>query len=324
MKNLFLRVAISVFFIGLLFFMVRDDFAHIANVLQTMNKPLCLISAGMFLLTALVLARRLQLIFKAENVSLSFVQVTHLTFVGYFFNNFLPTSVGGDIVKAICAARLTKEPVKSVTTVLMDRIFGSFTFILIPSITLVFFMQDIKNRAVPIIVYSLLMVSIFAFIFLFNRSVASRFSFIGKLMDLLRIGKKMRTIYDGLHNFRNHRGVVAQAMALSVIGQSLSIFVLFILSWALGARVGAVYFFLLVPVVHLISMLPSLNGLGIREGAYVYFLAPYLGRGNAAALSILWLGLLFMMSIIGGIIYLSNPQYHFRFKEASKLEEETS
>ena len=85
------------------------------------------------------------------------------------------------------------------------------------------------------------------------------------------------------------------------------------------------YFFLLIPVVHLISMLPSLNGLGIREVAYVYFLKNHIGTETAAAVGILWLSLLIFLSLIGGLIYLFRHDYHIQFKKAvTKAEEVTS
>ena len=113
---------------------------------------------------------------------------------------------------------------------------------------------------------------------------------------------------------------MAQAMLLSILGQSVGIVVLYMLAAALGARVNIIYFFLLVPVVHLISMLPSVNGLGIREGGYIYFLGPYIGKENAAALGLLWLGLLFLASLIGGLIYFVRQDYHVKFSLGSKKE----
>ena len=110
-------------------------------------------------------------------------------------------------------------------------------------------------------------------------------------------------------------------MGLSVIGQSISIIVLYLLGRALGSSTSLIYFFLLVPVVHLVSMLPSLNGLGIREGAYTYFLAPYMGKEAAFALGILWLGLLILLSIIGGVIYLIRHDYHIQFKGVAPMAE---
>ncbi|MBI3252176.1 MAG: flippase-like domain-containing protein [Candidatus Omnitrophica bacterium] len=318
MKNFLLRVFISAAFLGLLFYLIRGDIPEIAQVLKRLNRPLCAVSVLIFLSTAVVLARRLELIFAAKDIRLGLRETVNLTFVGYFFNNFLPTSVGGDIVKAMCVSRLTGNAVSSVTSVLLDRLFGLFTFIFIPGLSFLFFLKEIRNPAVPALIYSLLASSLFCFVILFNRDLARRFGFVEVLLNRIGIGPKIRKIYDEIHGFRHHRGVIAEAMALSVIGQSVSIVALYLLARALGAQAPILYFFLLVPVVHLVSMLPSLNGLGIREGAYVYFLTPVIGREYAAAISVLWLGLLFLLSVIGGLIYFFRHDYHIRFTSLGK------
>lgn len=63
-------------------------------------------------------------------------------------------------------------------------------------------------------------------------------------------------------------------------------------------------FFVVVPLIGVVTMIPSLNGLGVREDAYVYFLKEYVTPQRAFAISILWLGILMMMSIVGGFLYL--------------------
>ena len=316
-----LRAGISLVFLALLYWMVREDIPVILQTLRNMNHLLAAAATLIFLLAVGIMAFRLSLIFGVKGAPITFAEACNLTFVGYFFNNFLPTSVGGDIVKAMCAARVTKNTVVSVTSVLMDRIFGLFTFILIPSFSLLFFMRDIGNRWVPTIVYGLLAASLLCFFLIFNRSVARKFRFIEQILNYFKLGKKFREVYNGLNDFKNHKQAVLIAMGLSVAGQSVSILVLYLMARALGSDTHLIYFFLLVPVVHLVSMLPSLNGLGIREGAYTYFLAPYMGRENAFALGILWLGLLILLSLIGGLIYLIRHDYHIRFKGAVPLTE---
>lgn len=317
MRNFLLRTTISLVFLAALAFMMKDDLPQIARILASVNKRLFALSALICLSTAFILAKRLQLIFEAEDLKLRMAASSNLTFIGYFFNNFLPTSVGGDIVKAMCAARLTGQTVKSVTSVLLDRMFGLFTFILIPSVSLLFMLKHMPSRKVPVIVYSFLAISIFIFFALFNKHLASRFKFMGNVLDRSRHGAKVKRVFEGLHAFKRHKGVVAQAMGLSLIGQSVSIFSLYCASLALGAEPQILYLYLLVPIVHLISMLPSLNGLGIREHAYVIFLSPYMGREYAAALGVVWLAFLFMFSVIGGVVYMLRHDYHIRFKEAA-------
>lgn len=309
-----LRVVISLGFIGLLFYLVKEDIPLIFHTLKNVNRPLLAFAVLISMATVFVLSKRLQLIFAAEDVGLRLSASSNLTFIGYFFNNFLPTSVGGDIVKVMCASRITGDSTKSITSVLMDRIFGLFTFILIPSVSLLFLLKEIKNPTVPVLVYSFLGFAFLCFVLLFNRNVARRFKFIEHALNWFHLGQKARRIYDGLHNFKHHKGIWVEAMFLSILAQSASILALYFMARALGAHTNVFYFYLLVPVVHLLSMLPSLNGLGIREGAYAYFLSPYIGREYAVALGILWLGQLFLLSLIGGFIYLVRHDYHIQFK----------
>ncbi len=317
MKKLILQIGVSLLFIGFLFSQMRGDFPKILHTLKNVNRPLFTLAFLVCLSTVLIMAKRLQLIFAAEDVPVKIVDMSNLTFVGFFFNNFLPTSVGGDIVKAMCAARITRAPVKSVTSVLMDRIFGLFTFIIIPSVSFLFFLKKVNNPWVPVVIYSFLAAATLFFILLFNRNAARRFRFIERLLNYFHLGEKARKIYDGMHGFKKHKGVIVQVLLLSIVGQSVSILAVYLIALALGAHANLIYFFLLVPIVNLMSMVPSLNGLGIRESAYTYFLAPFLGKENAFAISILWLAILFLFSLIGGIIYLVRHDYHIRFREAT-------
>lgn len=319
MLKLFLRVLVSVFFIGLLVYLVRGDVPKILAVLRGMDLVLASAALALFLSTAAVMGRRLQLIFRAESIRTGFRTCCALTFVGYFFNNFLPTSVGGDIVKAMSAARLTGEPVKSVTSVLMDRIFGLFTFVLIPAASVLFVIRRMPDPRVPATIYGALIFALACFLLLFNRNVARRFAFIESILNRVGLGPKVRRLYDGLHDFRHRKKLIAHALALSILGQSISILSLYLLALALGAQANPVYFFLLVPVVHLMSMMPSLGGLGVREWAYIIFLSPYIGREVATALGLLWFALLLVMSVIGGLIYLVRHDYHVRWKEAGAV-----
>lgn len=323
MHKIALRLLVSVFFIGLLVYFMKDNLPMIAKELREVNPKLYLCGVLVFFSTVPILAYRLMMIFDAEDTPISFSQALNITFVGYFFNNFLPSSVGGDIVKAMCATRITGHSVKSVTSVLMDRIFGLFTFIMIPSVSYVFFHKS-DHPYVPIVIYSFLFVSLACFILLFNRSVARKFRFVEKILDIVKMGSKIRKVYDGLHVFKDRKTLMFKAMALSVVGQGVGIYAVYILALALGGKPNLVYFYLLIPVVNLIGMVPSLGGLGPREGAYALLLKDILGAEQAIALSLLSLSVLFMFSIIGGVIYFVRPDYHFKLKEIKAPKAELS
>ena len=78
----------------------------------------------------------------------------------------------------------------------------------------------------------------------------------------------------------------------------------YFLAVSVGIEIPFWSFFLIMPIIWVASMIPSMGGLGVREGAYVILFAGYAGAETAFALSILFFGLTVCASLIGGVCYL--------------------
>lgn len=83
----------------------------------------------------------------------------------------------------------------------------------------------------------------------------------------------------------------------------------YILSLAIGLQIPLDYLFLVVPISFLVTMLPSINGIGFREGAFVVLLGR-IAISNAEAISLSFLSVLVPMivSMSGGILFILNKQ----------------
>ena len=79
----------------------------------------------------------------------------------------------------------------------------------------------------------------------------------------------------------------------------------FFLAQALDIQVSLMYLFFVVPITFLLTMLPSINGLGVREGGFVFLLGK-IGVTEAAAISLSFTTILIPMviSIAGGILFM--------------------
>jgi uncharacterized membrane protein YbhN (UPF0104 family) len=93
---------------------------------------------------------------------------------------------------------------------------------------------------------------------------------------------------------------------LSVVVQSANVVIVWLVGRAIGAPVPASYYWIAVPLVTLATMLPvTFNGMGVREGAMVLFLAPLgVPAGTAVSLSFLWFSVFTAASVLGGAVYL--------------------
>ena len=88
-----------------------------------------------------------------------------------------------------------------------------------------------------------------------------------------------------------------------------------VIALSIGSGIPTGEILLRMPLISAMSMLPSINGLGLREGSTVLLFGPLIGKESAFAISILWLIVLFITSIAGGLIYGLSPQFKTKFKE---------
>jgi uncharacterized membrane protein YbhN (UPF0104 family) len=95
-------------------------------------------------------------------------------------------------------------------------------------------------------------------------------------------------------------------MLLSLFVQAGNVLLTWMVGQAIGVTVPFGYYWVMVPMVSLLTMLPvSINGLGVREGGVALFLTPLgVPSGLAVTLAFLWFCAFSTGSLLGGIVYL--------------------
>ena len=314
-----LRVAVSLGFLTLLIWNMRGHFPRIADTLTETSLALFSLAVGLFLFTVALLSVRLNLLFAGEGLRITLGRVIQLNFIGFFFNNFMPTAVGGDIVKAYYAHKQTGKTAKSFIAVFMDRFIGLFSFICIAVLALLLSWQTI-DFALKKIVLIFAIAGIAGFLLTLNDSIAKViFGALAKF-KLWNIGERISKVYKAVHEYKNKKGIILAVIAISLITQSIYFSVVYLLGKSLGADFLLKTVFLLMPIVCVVSMLPSLGGLGLREGAIVALFGPIIGVEKAFSLSILLLASLLVLSLIGALIYVFAAQFKMKKVEISKIE----
>ena len=156
MGSTLLRIGISLIFLGLFGWSFRDNFSGVMTALRSMDMIALSVGFVLAITSGFLMGWRLRLVFKAQGLVLSFRNAIHLTFIGLFFNNFLPSAVGGDLVKGYCASLQTGKRTESFSACLMDRILGLFVFILIPAIAVLFILKEVDPRIPQFVIVTLL------------------------------------------------------------------------------------------------------------------------------------------------------------------------
>jgi len=314
----FLRIGVSLLLIAALLYIMRGKYGDIARALKSTNMVVFIMATAAFLAACTLASFRMKLIIEAQGIRLTFREALSLTFIGYFFNNFLPTAIGGDVVKAHYLSKQSGNTTGSYTSVFVDRVVGLVTMVLMAFVALVLVGTNAVDRRLAITIYAITAVSVLGIVFLASKSFAKRFS---ALVVLIKpIERQLRNLYAAANKYRHHAGLMIVTLLISVVSQLCYFSCFGILAASIGSRISAIDLLLKMPIVGMISLLPSINGLGVREGSMVVLFGSLIGKENALAISILMIVLLLIISVTGGIIYALSPQFKMKLKEIDEEE----
>ena len=206
-----LRAVISLFLIGLLIFIRRDSLDQTISAIRGAHFPVVAGAIALFFTTIFTLAYRLKTVLKAKKIRLKFLEVVKLTFTGFFFNNFLPTAVGGDVVKGYYLYKNTGDKLNSFISIVMDRFIGFFTLFLMASVSLIFSHSYVQNKTLIFFTVGILLLLTIMLVVLFNKKAARAFRFFSPLAERMGIKEKIERSYNtingpaGIDNSTGHR-----------------------------------------------------------------------------------------------------------------------
>lgn len=300
-----LRFLISFGLVAVLIWIMRKDISNIRLILKDSDKIFFLLALAINIPITALLAYRLKLLLAGQKISMGIKDAVYLTLIGFFFNNFLPTAIGGDIAKAYYASKKTNNKIASYAAVLSDRLFGFLATMSVAMIGLVFIGRALNNNLLLYSVFFVFFISVIVTLFLFNKKIERRPS--TGIGILHKTKEKIYKIYNAINMYRDHPFLLAKIILLSVFLQGCSIVSIYFFVLSIGGDLPLLKLFFVIPLVWAVSMLPSINGLGVREGAFVYFLKGDIGSERAFAISLLWLGVIIIYSIAGGILHLIYP-----------------
>lgn len=304
-ENLFnlVRIGVSISLMGFLIWTMRHSLRDILFEIRKTDKFFLLLSFLITILGFSFMGLRFRSVIKAQELRLSIVDSVVLTFIGFFFNIFLPTVIGGDLIKAYYVSKHSPNKLSAFACVAVDRFIGSLTLIGLAGISLLFVKKNLVTK--PIILFFSMSVLLVAFIavLIFSRRVARGLQWLFDFFKRLRLQDKISQIYEIMNNYKKYPKHLFNAIALSVILQIISFVGVFFLIKSLGFYVPMALVFVLMPLIGIASMAPSINGLGVREGSFVVLFMSSIGKDGAFALSMLYLAMYISISLFGGILY---------------------
>jgi uncharacterized protein (TIRG00374 family) len=301
----------------LAFLFLRVDRSLFVRTLQALPLKVFVGCAGLYFLGHLISTVRWQRLLLAEGIRVPLWRLTLVYFEGAFFNLFLPTLIGGDIVRGYAIYRITRGHDASIPSILVDRLSGFAALVVIALVALGLAYGEIRDPQVAAMTLGVAAAFVGMIAVLLNDRVKDRASGLLRGMGLARFQVRLQGMVEALHRYRGHRRALGQALVLSALLQALIIVTYYLIGAGLNLGVPLAYFFLYVPLITFVAMLPvSVAGLGVREGGAVYFFAK-VGVDAAAALgmSLAWFSLSLIVSSLGGLAFLVNTHAAMRVRD---------
>jgi glycosyltransferase 2 family protein len=237
-----------------------------------------------------------------------------LCHVGLFFNMFLPSTVGGDVIRAEMAKSFSGGRTASYSAILFDRFSAFIAVVLIGTVALCFSYAGIGWIDWQVILLTVLFIAVTVLVFVvLETPVAER------MLDWFNRGPLVKPVaivrngLDLLQGFTANRPMLFHIVALSLLIQASVVVVVYFLGVGLGLHVGILFHFVAIPIIILVTLLPvSLNGLGVREVLFVVLYAKVgVPADEALALSFSWTLILVLFALFGGLCLQFPAIYRF-------------
>jgi glycosyltransferase 2 family protein len=299
----FLKLTITA--AGLAFVLYQVPLTEIRQVLTGVSWS-WLAVAFLLIITGLVVrAFRWFLLLQGLGVSVPLPRLIGIYLVGNFFNAFLPSGFGGDVVRVLEMGRDMRRSIAA-GTVLADRLTGLLMLFIMALLLVPLWAAELPRGLLITIVTVCTLGLIGGFALLWPRFMMLwQEKLLQRLPErwLIAVQAPLSRLLQAV------TGAGSQAVAGSLIVSVL--FNLILIGWwaaigrSLGLAVPYTYYLLVVPVLSVTLLLPSIGGLGVRESVAPLLLAAAgLSQPEAVALSLLEFALVRLSGLLGAPVYL--------------------
>ncbi|HYQ70785.1 MAG TPA: lysylphosphatidylglycerol synthase transmembrane domain-containing protein, partial [Gammaproteobacteria bacterium] len=222
----------------------------------------------LFFLATVVQAWRLQMLINAQDLNLSFLASIRLTFIGLFFNTYLPGATGGDLVKIYYASKGNPGcRTEVITILLLDRFIGLFSLLTLPLILAPLFPQLIASQtALQVLLATSLAIALCIGVvaILGARTDLANSRIMHWIERKATIGSRISRMLHTLHSYRNHKSALLKALASSYFLQLLMVMVSLAIAQATNPDGASLKMIVLIPLGFLANSLPiTPGGLGV-------------------------------------------------------------
>ncbi len=346
MKDKLVTVIKAIISLGLMAYLLYRflsdplDRAVLLQTLSTANYWYLIVAVALFEVAIITNAIKWYILLKAQGISVPLRALTNYTFVGFFFNNFLPANVGGDVMRGFGLARYTERSAEAAVSVVVDRIIGLAAFMFTAVVAAVIAVNlvpqgQFDGDEADTIIRNLILVEIIAIVGMaliiggFAVLLSGRLRRLaGKIFEikfLSPLAPIYQRISDAFGAYRHQYSALVWAFCVGVITVLLTGLIDVAIVAGLHGNIPAIYIFLFNPMIAILLIIPiSIGGLGTGSILYVYFYGQVgVPETMAFALSLIKQGVIYIGSLPGGFLWLRSRWANRAPEEQQKSEQES-
>lgn len=301
------RIVVSLSFLSFLIYRNKDNFESIIDTLKDLDIPFLVVAVLLYTLALACIPLRWGILLKAHNYYISGSFLLQSAFIGFFYNNLLPTSVGGDFYRVYDLYKNKNVPInENISAVVMERVIGTVTGITYLAISFAFgTFRYLTRGAIIGLVVSLFVILIF-FALLFRPRLFKIHVLLAKYRIFSRIRPKLESFHQILVSYRYKVKHLSISFFYSLLLQLIFIVSIYFVSLSLGLNLKFYMFIFVVPFTSLVASIPiSIGGIGIRENAMVFAVMSFgVVESQATLFSFIILFIILFNGLLGGIVYL--------------------
>ncbi|MGB2906877.1 MAG: lysylphosphatidylglycerol synthase transmembrane domain-containing protein [Candidatus Aminicenantaceae bacterium] len=289
----------------------KTSVPDILRELRDVNLYWILASFSLHALGVWISAVRWRILIQAQGDSVPLGYLVKSYLVGTFFNNFLPSRFGGDIVRIWDGSLYSRSLLRSSAVVLVERLTGVLILLLL-ALTASLIRLDMA-REFPVIWLAMALAlgglgALFAFLTPVSEKLMRRLPESGFWKKLKHKTLEFREV---VLVYRGQKGAVLRALFWALLLQINVIVHYYLAGKGFHLEVPLLDYFIFIPVVLLVLTIPiTIGGLGVREGLYIQILGYYAIPASAAVAFSLIADTAFTLAVglIGAVVYITRKK----------------
>jgi uncharacterized membrane protein YbhN (UPF0104 family) len=276
----------------------RYDARSVLRLLTRERPEYFAAAVGIYVLTQVISAYRWQLLAAIVKLDAPFTDFLAFRFITTFTNTLVPGVIGGDALRTFYLGRQTNRLGEALASVFADRIVGLVGLFWLAAIAAIFLNDAGLSAGVTAPPIGIGAITLAAFL-------AS--PLVLRLVRLMPAGLSRYSRF--VVAYLDRPAALLTPLALSLVVQTALAVCQYLLARGIGINASLTLFLFCVPVSGVFASLPlTVNGLGVREGAYlVLFGMAGVDRPNAIALGLLWFISTTLGALPGAIAFVVTP-----------------